>query len=110
MPDENSIADGAVLEKLPVDDPYNPDFSSPKIFLDANLNFTYSDEAKEFISENEACLNEMVRYVIKAADVIQRNPGYYTRYKKCSAYEMKYPHEVVPPQKKRFTWDYTMRN
>jgi hypothetical protein len=100
LPDDNSTAEGAVVAKLPIADPYDADFSSPKIFLEASLNFTYTEEAKQFIAENEACLNEMVRYVIKAADVIQRNPGYYTGYKKCSSYQMKYPHSGDTPSEK----------
>jgi hypothetical protein len=91
LPEKKYSAEGAIVTKLPIEDPYGPYFSSPKITLEAKLDFTYTDEAQTFINENRACLNEMVRYVIKGADVIQRNPGYYELYKSCKGGGLVYP-------------------
>lgn len=91
VPEENHSAEGPIAHQLPIEDPYGPYFSSPKIPLDAKLSFTYTEEARSFINDNQACLNEMVRYVIKAADVIQNNPGYYELYKVCTGSALVYP-------------------
>lgn len=91
MPSENYTAEGTIVTRLPIASPYSNNYSSSNILLDAQLDFEYTSEALAFINENEACLNEMVRYVIKGADVIQRNPGYYSLYKACKTDHLKYP-------------------
>ncbi|HEY9488808.1 MAG TPA: hypothetical protein VIQ51_10770, partial [Chryseosolibacter sp.] len=91
LPDENYSAAGDIVSKLPIDDPYGPYFTSARITMDASLDFTYTDEARAFISDNQACMNEMVRFVIKAANVIQRNPGYYESYIACTGNALRFP-------------------
>lgn len=91
IPKENHTAEGPIAQQLPIEDPYGPYFSSAKIPLEAKLSFTYSAEARSFLIDNQACLNEMVRYVIKAADVIQNNPGHYELYKVCTGSALIYP-------------------
>lgn len=91
FPKKNHSAEGQIADRLPTENPYGLDYTTKKIFLHAELDFTYTDEAKDFIDDNEACMNEMAPYIIKAADVIQKYPGYYTLYKACSPYPMAYP-------------------
>jgi hypothetical protein len=89
--EQDHSAEGTIVSKLPIEDPYGPYFSSARIHLAAKLDFEYSEEAKAFLEDNATCLNEMVRFVIKAADVIQRNPGYYELYKACTGSPLVYP-------------------
>lgn len=90
-PESNHTAEGPIANKLPVEDPYGPYDASAKIAMSAKLDFSYSDEAKQFLSENQACSNEMVRFVVQAADVIQQHPGYYELYKACTGQPLIYP-------------------
>ena len=88
---DNHTAEGNIVSKLPIEDPYELYYKGPRLPITAKLDFSYSDEAIAFLQDNEACLNEMARYVIQAADVIQTHPGYYERYKTCTGNPLAYP-------------------
>ena len=91
-PKENTTGGGTIDSILPVASMYNSDYADKNISISAKLMQArpYTQEAIDFLNQNNSCGEEYSRYLLQIADLISANPGSYTAYKSCTGNSLIY--------------------